>query len=298
MLQDGLPSTFCGHSAWCWPCRLGAYREGDVAARLIYLAAVTKHTRKRTPSPTELSILDKSRRRCALCFQLIGDLSEKHGQIAHLDGDPANVTEDNLAWLCLEHHSTYDSTTSQHKNYTMMEVKSARTRLYKAIENDEHLTGGKSAAGGIETDRAQIADLVAMMTVDRRTRSIYYPNVYSMLRNHDFGGASFYLSVLGPLQELVNCGVEHEFVDDELERLRITFVQAAREFLLFIGQYTYPSLGRFDRSVVFGHEERGDPHSPSRPEREAAIEHLNVSATATADAYDALVRQARRKLAP
>jgi hypothetical protein len=40
------------------------------------------------------------------------------------------------------------------KNYTMAEVKSARSRLYKAIEDDEHLTGEKGAAGGIETDRA------------------------------------------------------------------------------------------------------------------------------------------------
>jgi hypothetical protein len=261
---------------------------------------VTKRTRKRTPGPTELSILDKSRRRCALCFQLVGDLSEKHGQIAHLDGNPANVAEDNLAWLCLEHHSTYDSTTSQHKNYTMAEAKSARTRLYKAIENDEHLTGGKDAAGGIETDRAQLADLVATMTVNRETRRMYR-NIYSMLREYDFGGGSFYLSTLDPLQELVNRGVEHEFVDNELEGLRVTFVQAAIEFLKFMGQYTN-SLGSSDRSVVFGHEELGgdpqDPHAPWRTEREAAIEHLNSSATTTADAYDALVRRARRKLAP
>lgn len=66
---------------------------------------------------------------------------------------------------------------------------------------------------------------------------------------------------------------------------------------MFLGQYTYP-LGSSDRSVVFGHEEREDPHAASKPEREAAIEHLNVSATATAEAYDALVRRARRKLAP
>lgn len=37
-----------------------------------------------------------------------------------------------------------------------------------------------------------------------------------MLRNHHFGGGSFYLSAFDPLQELVNRAVEHEFVDDEL----------------------------------------------------------------------------------
>ncbi|MGC2200998.1 MAG: hypothetical protein WA633_12755, partial [Stellaceae bacterium] len=87
------------------------------------------------------------------------------------------------------------------------------------------------------------------------------------------------------------------FVDDELERLRITFVKAAREFLSFIGRYTYP-LGHTERNVVLGHDEREDPRSPWRLEREVAIKDLNDSATATAEAYDALVRRARRKLAP
>jgi hypothetical protein len=250
---------------------------------------VTNHTRKRTPGPTELSILDKSRRRCALCFQLVGDLKETRGQIAHLDGNPANAAEDNLVWLCLEHHSLYDSRTSQHKNYTMAEVKSARTRLYKAIENDEHLTGGKGAAGGIETDRARLADLVATMTASERTSLL--------LRQHDFGGSPFYLSEISPLEDLAGRGVEHEFVDDELEGLRITFITAAREFLSFIIKYTYP-LSNGPRNVVIGHDEREYPDAPRRLERNAAIKDLNESATATAEAYDALVRRARRKLAP
>jgi hypothetical protein len=257
---------------------------------MIYIAAVTKHTRKRTPGPIELRILDKSRRRCALCFQLIGDLSEKRGQIAHLDGDPANVAEDNLAWFCLEHHSLYDSKTSQHKNYTMAEVKSARSRLYKAMENDEHLTGGRSAAGGIETDRAQLAYLVATMTG--------YPYTYSnMLRYHDFSG-SFRRSDLDPVSELAGRGVEDEFIDTELEELHITLVKAAREFLSFIGKYTEPLGNSDDRYVVLGHGEREYPWAPLKLERAAAITDLNESATATAEAYDALVRRARRKLAP
>jgi len=221
---------------------------------------------------------------------LIGDLNEKRGQIGHLDGNPANVAEDNLVWFCLDHHSIYDSRTSQHKNYTIAEVKSARTRLYKAIENDEHLTGGRGAAGGIETDRAQLANLIAKMTVN--------PKTYSALRLFDFGVGSFYLSDFDPLYEIADCrAAEHEFVDDELEGLRIILVNTAREFLSFIGEYTYP-LGAGPRNVVIGHDEREDPRAPRRLEREAAIKDLNEAATATAEAYDALVRRARRKLAP
>jgi hypothetical protein len=76
------------------------------------------------------AVLTKSRRRCALCFHLEQDIGLKKGQVAHLDRRRSNNDEDNLAWLCLDHHSEYDSTTSQHKNYTIDEVKQARQALY------------------------------------------------------------------------------------------------------------------------------------------------------------------------
>jgi len=50
-----------------------------------------------------------------LCFALKRDSREKKGQIAHLDGSPANHDRDNLALLCFDHHDRYDSETSQSK---------------------------------------------------------------------------------------------------------------------------------------------------------------------------------------
>ncbi len=107
--------------------------------------------RRKTPSNTERAVLTRSARRCALCFQLIGDLRLKEGQIAHLDHDPANSAESNLAWLCLPHHSLYDSRTSQHKNYTAAEVKFYRAALYKAIRQKLHHAGG----GSTDTQRQE-----------------------------------------------------------------------------------------------------------------------------------------------
>ncbi len=100
----------------------------------------TKEPRQRTSREIELTVLDRSRRRCALCFHLKNDLTEKHGQLVHLDNDRANSTEDNLAFLCLEHHSLFDSKTSQHKGYTFDEAKAARGRLYEAIEQGRHFS--------------------------------------------------------------------------------------------------------------------------------------------------------------
>jgi hypothetical protein len=68
-------------------------------------------------------------------------LNEKLGQIAHLDKDPSNAAEDNLAFMCLVHHALYDSRTSQHKNYTIQEAKAARNKLYEAVRQNQHSVG-------------------------------------------------------------------------------------------------------------------------------------------------------------
>jgi hypothetical protein len=95
-------------------------------------------SRGHTPTQRETNVLINSARRCAVCFGISHDLREKLGQVAHLDQDPSNSAEDNLAFLCFDHHSLYDSKTSQHKNYTLAEVKHHRACLYEAIRNKEH----------------------------------------------------------------------------------------------------------------------------------------------------------------
>lgn len=91
-------------------------------------------TRKAIPHDVETRVLIRSARRCCLCFWLETDTKEKRGQIAHLDQDPANNAEDNLVFLCLDHHRLYDSGTNQPKSYTRAEVNLARHRLYTHFE--------------------------------------------------------------------------------------------------------------------------------------------------------------------
>ncbi|MGF1619286.1 MAG: hypothetical protein ACFCUR_01585 [Rhodomicrobiaceae bacterium] len=56
------------------------------------------------------------------------------GQIAHVDQDSSNNSEDNLVFLCLTHHDQYDSKTSQSKNFTKKELLHYRDELYAAID--------------------------------------------------------------------------------------------------------------------------------------------------------------------
>ena len=89
--------------------------------------------RRRLTADVETEILIRSRRRCALCFGVNGLFTEKIGQIAHIDQNRSNDSLDNLVWLCFEHHSLYDSTTSQHKNYQPSEIKHHRDMLHAAV---------------------------------------------------------------------------------------------------------------------------------------------------------------------
>lgn len=82
----------------------------------------------------EQEVLEKSGRRCCLCFGLDGDLRCKRGQIAHLDRNKHNNAAENLAFLCLPHHDQYDTSTSQSKGWTIKEAKRYRARLYREIE--------------------------------------------------------------------------------------------------------------------------------------------------------------------
>ena len=66
-----------------------------------------------------------------LCYGLDGDTTEKEGQIAHVDRDAGNVAEENAAWLCLKHHSRYDSRSQQAKGHKPEELAAYRTMLYE-----------------------------------------------------------------------------------------------------------------------------------------------------------------------
>jgi len=88
--------------------------------------------RTHIPNTTITNVLIKSRRRCCFCFGWQNDHEIKlHGQIAHLDRNSKNNKEDNLAYLCLEHHDDYDSKRKECKNLTLGEVKKYRDDLYE-----------------------------------------------------------------------------------------------------------------------------------------------------------------------
>jgi hypothetical protein len=102
--------------------------------------------RKPIPEATQTAIFLSSRRRCCLCFWLKGEDEVKKGQIAHLDGDNEDSSENNLVFLCLEHHDEYDSTPRLSKGLREKEVRRWRDELYKEMRYRFRSIKAKAAA--------------------------------------------------------------------------------------------------------------------------------------------------------
>ncbi|MFN7925598.1 MAG: hypothetical protein U0Q16_36195 [Bryobacteraceae bacterium] len=242
--------------------------------------------RKHIAKHVETSVLAKSARRCALCVHLKGDLAEKKGQVAHLDRNRVNAKEDNLAWLCLEHHSEFDSSTSQHKGYTIEEVKFWRSRLYDLIESGRHLGADPAASAPHRADRETFRSFLQAMPSD---------GVIGFIRDHDFG-AAFFDSDLDEFRRYCfsRPNPADAYLDEELEALRQNFLTACSTFRKAIGTFMHREQTGSGILLLRIPAERRH-REPERYEKEQ--DATNTAALALCQAYDTLVQRARAKLA-
>jgi hypothetical protein len=243
---------------------------------------VAKKSRKKPSKAAEESALAKSARRCALCFALKGDLREKIGQIAHIDGNRANSVPGNLAWMCLEHHSSFDSITSQHKNYTKAEVKRYLAALYRIVADGKHLSISASPqfGRGVSADRKILESISDLMV---ESGSIEF------VRRNNFAGWSFDWSSLRGIEEFAaRGGPENEFIDPELEELRKTLHDSCRQLLSILATNTFPIRDR--QSVP-------DDWETDQPERFwKVVSEIDAMTDKVCCSYDDLIRNARKRL--
>jgi hypothetical protein len=126
------------------------------------------NARTRIPKHIQHRVLDRSRRRCALCAHFDADWGQKEGQIAHLDRNPSNFAEDNLAFLCLPHHDDYDTKRRQTKNLTITEAKTARDRLYAFVEGGGDLATAGQQSNLLGSIRERRVDTLTKLVPDLR----------------------------------------------------------------------------------------------------------------------------------
>lgn len=233
--------------------------------------------RASTPPQIQTQVLCRSLRRCCLCFGLNQDLSQKRGQIAHLDHDPTNTRLDNLAYLCLDHHDQYDSRTSQSKGLTLREVKRHRDSLYDLLSRttpQEQRLGAPMPRGG--------APLLSHHRPLDRTNAIGGPGIE--LSDEDpaatRGGPSVYLRVYFKRSRYFG-----ELIPDDRERW--LYVQAGTAAGLNVGvqvrAWNERDVDDFMRVLRDGGEGY-DLHGP-RPVENHAGDYLYVSVSEDGQDY-------------
>ncbi|MCY4585449.1 MAG: hypothetical protein OXB98_05360 [Bryobacterales bacterium] len=242
---------------------------------------MTNPMRKKLASAVQSAVLTKSARRCALCFHLNGTLAEKMGQIAHVDKNRSNDAEGNLVFLCMDHHTFYDSKTSQHKNFTPQEVRAARASLYAAIANRQHHVAASSHADrSFDSDRQRLTALIQLMSV---SGSIEF------LRECSFAGWSFEWSRLEGIEiVLARQGPEHEFLNKDLERLRRSFLNACQHTITTLATNTFPVGLKRDRQAVPAELETEKPELFKQ-----RVDEIHSACDALCNTYDRLIRTAR-----
>jgi hypothetical protein len=199
----------------------------------------SKVVRVKTTDSVEAEVLLKSARRCPLCYYLNGDLNEQHGQIAHLDQNRANSAQENLAFMCMPHHSLYDSRTSQHKNYTLAEIMAMRDVLYLAIKDKKH--HAKQQQSKLTSNESALKHDIKIFEAALKTLS---ENELFGFLDDLMGGHNFYASNLSKVMSLIHYldSPNNEYLDSEILEASDSFKESLDSLLEWCvtNFYIYP----------------------------------------------------------
>jgi hypothetical protein len=192
-------------------------------------------------------------------------------------------TFENCIPLCLDCHAdmrSYDHKHPKGTKYTPAELRRHRDNWYEKIKGSP---GSKYDEGSRELDRKVFTTIKLELP---------YDGPIQLLENHDFGGP-FKLERMDPLDAFVHKGDDpsREFLDADLEGMRVKLLKDIIEFLNFMATNTFSMRDTGFQSV---NKEWGYKN-PARLEE--VVSKLNSLSSAVASSYRALVREGRRRLA-
>ncbi len=132
--------------------------------------------RTRIPERVKEEVFLRSKRRCALCFEL-GVQDPQEGMIAHVDRNSTKNDSDNLVFLCSRHHRELD----EGKTLSPEQIKAARLSLYDALASEP-----PSRKEGVElwrTYEKHVIDLVRS-EVSERLGDFFALNMNALYQGH------------------------------------------------------------------------------------------------------------------
>jgi hypothetical protein len=257
------------------------------------------------PNDVVEKALIQSGRHCCLCHKFCGFKIELHHIVPRAEN--GEDTFDNCIPLCFDCHAevrAYDPKHPKGRKYTVAELKGHRDKWYEKVEKSY---GTAVNPDYLQLDKALFLEIRKILPSDG---SILY------VRQHDYGG-SFPRKAHGDLREFVYLSQrpECEFMDSDLEGIRVRLYETIDQFLNLLGEYTFP----LDTDTEWNRVET-DPHMNRDAIRYATIhtksdeefrmklddmsrriieqiDQLNQVANEICKTYDVFVRLGRRKLA-
>jgi hypothetical protein len=231
------------------------------------------------PSQVKETALLSCGRHCCLCHKFCGLKIELHHIVHASEG--GDDTLDNCIPLCFDCHGDMRSYDHQHPKgtkYTPTELRRHRDAWYLKRQNSPFPAYSEAS---LKLDQQVFLDIKTALP---------YSGAIRFLEQHDFG-VSFILNRLDALHAFSAKSEDPsaEFIDADLEGMRITLVKAINEFSYYLSMHTWPTHNGF-QSVPPEWEE-------SRPARHTeVVGKLNALGTAVTTAYSMLVRESRRRL--
>ena len=222
-----------------------------------------------------------SGRHCSLCHRFCGTKIEVHHIVLESEGGE-NIF-DNAIPLCFDCHAdmrSYDAKHPKGIKYGRNELKRHRDNWYEKVKNN---IGVANREEKIETDKKVYEVLVTILPWDGSIQFI---------RENNFAGFSFETQALKQLYDfLYKCNnPAFEFIDPDLEGLRLSLLENVNLFCTTINLETYPTH-RVERNWVPEDWEFEKPDVFWN-----TVNKLHESARQICDIYDTLIKTATRKI--
>jgi len=229
----------------------------------------------------KVDVLAACGRHCCLCHKFCGSKIEIHH--VHPKGDGGDDEFDNAIPLCFDCHA--DMTSYDHKHpkgtkYTEPELKRHRNDWYKKVAGSSGIVPQGEI---VEADKKVYASLIEILPWNR---------TILFVREHNFAGFSFERKQLNDFGRFIDqCkNPAFEFIDPDLEGLRLNLHQQMHVFMSTVALQTFPVYTTGWNSVP----EEWESEQPERFDK--VVTTLHQSAQKICETYDALVKTAKRKL--
>jgi hypothetical protein len=257
------------------------------------------------PDVAERALLDCGRH-CCLCHKFCGFKIELHHIVQRKDGGEDSY--ENCIPLCLECHAevkAYDPNHPIGRKYTESELREHRDRWYKKVKDSSGITSNPDY---LELDRQLFLEIREILPDTSGSiefvRNGDYAGVFDTSAHVDFNG--FQRRCESP---------DFEFMDMDLEGLRVRLAEQIDELLHLVGHNVFTLPGRTDvvmlrpppekdmdlvlglRDIAKDEQDLESRIQKARQMHWEVAREANTLADRIWDTYKELIRLGRRKLA-